>query len=248
MKHIFLSFAAIAATMCIFQTAVAKDAEDEEFRHVVVTLVSGEKVDGYLSRGWHAENSLFKPENWSFKMSTTPDGKDKIEYTADDVISVEYTETTENNPDGIRWESHPLASPSFSSRYDTVQRLFCVEKVGENATIYWWKIWVSSGVNNMGRSLQTNYGIRFHNDPEGIVYPYSLVNSVLMDPKYPGLKQFCKDWFKGPDKKKHNKEADESPTWILDMYDAYLAQMGDEAANLPLPFVDKKAEKKKDRK
>lgn len=246
MKQLFISFMAMAAALCIFQNAGAKDKEDEEYRHVIVTLASGEKIDGYLSSGWHAEYSLFKPENWSFKISATPDGKEKTEYTADDVISVEYTETTENNPDGTIWESHPLAYPNFASRYNTMQRMFCVEKVGENATIYWWKIWVSSGMNGMGRSLQTNYGIRFHNDPEGIVYPYYLVNSVVVEPRYPGLKKFCKDWFKGPDKKKHNKEADESPAWILDMYDAYLAQMGDAAADLPYPIVDKKAAKEKD--
>lgn len=96
----------------------------------------------------------------------------------------------------------------------------------------------------MSRSLQTNYGIRFHNDPEGIVYPYTLVNSVLMKDKYPGLQDFCKKWFKGPEGKVHNKEADENDSWILDMYDAYLEQMGDEAADLPKPIADKqKAEK-----
>lgn len=239
---------AIAATLSMADRADAKDPEDEELRHVIVTLASGEKVDGYLRQGWHAEFSMFKPENYSFKISTTADGKDKVEYTAEDVARVEYTETDEGNPDGIIWESRPLAHPNFASRYNTMQRLFCVEKVGENATIYWWKIWVSSGVNGMSRSLQANYGIRFHNDPAGIVYPYSLVNSVLMDPKYPGLKQFCKDWFKGPDKKKHNKEADESPAWILDMYDAYLVHMGDEAANLPKAMDDTKEGKKKSKK
>ncbi len=114
-------------------------------------------------------------------------------------------------------------------------------KVGKNATTYWWKIWVASGVNGMSRSLQTNYGVRFHNDPEGIVYPYMLVNSVLMKDRYPGLKEFCKKWFKGPEGKAHNKEADESASWILGMYDAYLEQMGDEAANLPYPIPGNKA-------
>lgn len=92
----------------------------------------------------------------------------------------------------------------------------------------------------MGRSLQTNYGVRFHNDPEGIVYPYTLVNSVLMKDRYPGLQDFCKKWFKGPEGKVHDKEAEENDSWILDMYDAYLAGMGDEAANLPYPIPDKK--------
>ena len=234
MKHYLLSFLLTLVVSCMFQTASAKEHEDNESRHVIVTLKSGEKVEGYLSSGWHAENSLFKNENFSFKISKTPDDKNLVKYTAEDVISVEYTEMTENNPDGLRWESRPLAHPNFKSRYNTMQRLLCVNKVGKNATTYWWKIWVASGVNGMSRSLQTNYGIRFHNDPEGIVYPYMLVNSVLMKDKYPGLQKFCKNWFKGPDGKLHNKQADENDSWILDMYDAYLEQMGDAAADLPI--------------
>ena len=79
-------------------------------------------------------------------------------------MSIDYVETTENHPDGLRWESHPLAKPNFASRYHTLQMLFCVDKVGKNATTYWWKIWVSSGINGMGRSLQTNFGGSSVND------------------------------------------------------------------------------------
>lgn len=244
MKHYLLSFLLTMATFCVFQTASAQEPEKDESNHVIVTLKSGEKVEGYVSKGWHAENSLFKNENFSFKISKTPDGKDPIKYTAEEVVSIDYTEVTENHPDGLRWESHPIAHPNFKSRYNTMQRLVCVNKVGKNATTYWWKTWVASGINGMSRSLQTNYGIRFHNDPEGIVYTYMLVNSVLMKDKYPGLQKFCKNWFKGPEGKLHNKQADENDSWILDMYDEYLKQMGDAAADLPNPINDKKAKNK----
>ena len=52
------------------------------------------------------------------------------------------------------------------------------------------------------------------------------------------------EWFKGPEGKVHQKESEENDAWILDMYDAYLEQMGDEAANLPYSIKDKKAKKK----
>ena len=243
MKHFFICALAALAAVGTIPRAEAKDPEEAESDHVIVTLKSGEQVDCYVHRGWHAENSVFKKENYSFKVTKTPDDKEPIEYTADDVVSIDYVETTENHPDGLRWESHPLAKPNFASRYHTHQMLFCVDKVGRNATTYWWKIWVSSGINGMGRSLQTNFGVRFHNDPEGIVYPYMLVNSVLMKDRYPGLQDFCKKWFKGPEGKVHKKEAEENDAWILDMYDAYLEQMGDEAGNLPYPIPDKKAGK-----
>lgn len=228
MKHLLFCLLALAAVFGTTNRAEAKDQKDEESQHVIVTLKSGEQIDGYVHRGWHAENSMFKKENFSFKIKKTPEDKEPVEYTADDVVSIEYTEETENNPDGIRWESRPLARPNFSSRYNTIQRLVCVDKVGENATVYWWKVWAATGQNFSSRQLVTYFGVRFHNDAEGIVYPYSLVNSVLMDPKYPGLKDFCKNWFKGPEGKVHKKEAKENDAWILDMYDAYLAQQNTE--------------------
>ena len=81
----FLLYAAIVLAVfgCISQ-ADAKDPEDQEFRHVVVTLKSGEKVEGYLHRGWHAEGALLKQENYSFKITKTPDDKEPVK-TADGV-------------------------------------------------------------------------------------------------------------------------------------------------------------------
>ena len=44
--------------------------------------------------------------------------------------------------------------------------------------------------------------------------------------KKPGLKEFSKNWFKGKEGKARKKEADADGdgTWMLDMYEAYLAQ------------------------
>lgn len=250
MKKFIIRTLALATTvLCTLPAAEARNPEKQESQHVIVTLKSGEKVDGYIRRRWHAENSLFKVENYSFKIVKDPDSDEKpVEYTAEDVESIEYTELTENNPDGIRWESRPLAKPNFASRYNTLPRLFCVDKVGKNATIYWWKTWVSTGQNMAGRRLETFYGVRFHNDPDGVVYTYALVNSVLMDKLQPGLKDFCRKWFKGPEGRVHKKEANESETWILDMYDAYLAQRESAPAEQPDNKPVKKSDKKSDKK
>lgn len=113
--------------------------------------------------------------------------------------SVEYVEKTEANPDGIRWEARDIASPGLSDRNRSFHRMVCLNKAGQNATAYWWKIWTTERIGNTDRRvLKTMYGIRFHNDPDKIVYPYMLVSSVLMDKKYPGLKDFCKNGSKGP--------------------------------------------------
>ena len=58
--------------------AEAKKPEDQEFRRVIVTLKSGEKVEGYLKSGWHADGALLKKENYSFKITKTPDDKESV--------------------------------------------------------------------------------------------------------------------------------------------------------------------------
>lgn len=206
-------------------TARAKKTKDQEFRHVVVTLASGEKTEGYLQSGWHADNSIFqfKKENYSFKISPTPESKETTRYTADEVLSVEYTEKTEDHPDGIRWESRPVAFPGLSDRNRTLRRMVCCDAASDNATLYWWKTWdVTTNAKGQTRKLITVRGIRFHDDPEEIVYPYSLVNSVLLKEKKPGLKEFMKDYFKGPEGKERKREAKEDASWMLRMYDDYL--------------------------
>lgn len=212
--------------LCNLVPSQAQKKKDQEYRHIIVTLASGEKIEGYVKTGWHAEASLLKKSNYSFKMTATPESKEAIKYTADEIQTIEYTEKYENNPDGIRWESRELAMPSIKDRYRTVRRFVCLDKTGDNASIYWWKDWdyVTNG-SGTKRTLKTYWGIRFHDeDKEGeIVYSYLLATSVLLKNKKPGLKEFSKNWFKGKEGKEHKKQAKEDPTWMLDMYDAYLA-------------------------
>lgn len=103
--------------------AEAKKPEDQEFRRVIVTLKSGEKVEGYLKSGWHADGALLKKENYSFKITKTPDDKESVKYTADEVTCIDYAEKTEENPDGIHWDALDIASPSIGNRYNTIRRL-----------------------------------------------------------------------------------------------------------------------------
>ena len=162
MKNLFL----VVLALCVYiPQANAQKVKDQEFRRVVVTLTSGEKVEGYVKRGWHAEASAFKKSNYSFKMTATPDDKEVLKYTADEVVCIDYTEKTENNPDGIRWESRELASPSIADRYRTIRRLVCLENTGEHASVYWWKDWdVTTNQQGMKRRLVTYHGIRFHDE------------------------------------------------------------------------------------
>lgn len=223
----------LAVTVFIMLTTVsqaeAKNPEAQEFRRVVVTLNDGTTVEGYVKNSWHADNALLKMkrENYSFTLVPTPDSKEATKYTAEEVRSIEYTEKTESNPDGIRWESRPVAYPNFKSRYNTNRQFVCCDVANNNAALYWWKRWdVTTDRTRQTRRLITIGGIRFGNDSDGIVYPYELVGTMLMDKRNPGLKEFYKQWFKGPEGKVRKNKAKENGAWMLDMYDAYLKQQG----------------------
>ena len=75
MKQFLLFAATVLVTLGTISQAQAKKPEDQEFRRVIVTLTSGEKVDGYLQRSWHAESSVLKKENYSFKLAKTPEDR-----------------------------------------------------------------------------------------------------------------------------------------------------------------------------
>lgn len=226
MKRIVWFALALVVALGAMQPVEAKKQEDQEFRRVIVTLKSGEKIDGYLTAMWTPDRGLkLKKPNYSFKLALTPDGKrsDSAKYTADEVASIDYTEASEEYPDGIRWESHPVASPSIGNRYHTNNMFVCKDVSSEHATVYWYKAWVTEQTGNITkRVLKIFYCLRFHDDPDQIVYPYQLLNTVLLKDKKPGLKEHIKGWFKGEEKKARKKQSKDEYAWILDCYEDYL--------------------------
>lgn len=55
MKRLFPALALFAALIFAAQAATAaKKPKDQEFRHIAITLCSGEVVDGYIHRNWSA--------------------------------------------------------------------------------------------------------------------------------------------------------------------------------------------------
>ncbi|MBP3482327.1 MAG: hypothetical protein J6K28_02910 [Alistipes sp.] len=219
MKRIL--FLSAVALLCGLSDSQAKKPEDQEFNRVVVTLTSGEKVEGYVKRGWHAESSHFKRPNYSFKLTPAPDGKDAVKYTADSVASVEYTEPRENHPDGLRWEVWNLALPSIADRYHTERRFVCVDSKCENSTIYWWKYWdqTYNGQRTIVK-LVTAYGIRFNG--EDIVYNFNLLLPAMFKTTHPGLGEMYKSYFKGKEGKARKKELKDDVTVMARPYDEWL--------------------------
>ena len=148
MKRLFPALALFAALIFAAQAATAaKKPKDQEFRHIAITLCSGEVVDGYIHRNWSAETSYYalKKANYSLKIVPTPESDEVTKYTADEIDHLVFLEATENEPDGQRWDACPVARPSISNRYHSARQLVCLSKRGDNATIYWWNEVVTGG-------------------------------------------------------------------------------------------------------
>ena len=224
----------LAATLT-FITATAKNkVTDQEYRHIVITLLSGEKVDGYIHRDWSALTSYYtlKRPNYSFKIVPSPDGKggEAVKYTADEIDWFAFVEPTEAYPDGERWEARDLSRPSIKDRYNTDRSLMCLEKRGEHASLYRWIGLFSGGHQGKQTIAAPVYGVKF--DFSDTVYPIytdqanayigSLV--ILLKKEQPELSAYINEYFKkGPDSKAHRKQLKEDPSLILRAYEEFVA-------------------------
>lgn len=128
------------------QLEAQKLKKDPESYRVIVTLSDSSTVEGYLKKGWHADNSFLKTENYSFKLVKNPDDKEPVKYTAEEVLSIDYAGGSEQNPDGIRWESHAIASPGIGNR------------TGRCAV---WCVWTKRGRTRRSIGGRTGSGIRW---------------------------------------------------------------------------------------
>ena len=221
----------------IVSRAEAKKPEDQEFRHVIITLNSGEKVDGYIHRNWEVNAYSMKKANYSLKIGPSPDAKgdEATKYTADDIDNIVFVEASEAEPAGMRWESHDLIQPNLKDRYHTTKMLMIVEKEGDNATLYRWRGYASVPLPN-GRqrtSIATYRGVRFHDQERNNIVYYIMkdkalemqILKALFKRDQPELEQKITEYFyKGKEKKAHAKELVEDPTLFLRVYDEYLSE------------------------
>lgn len=224
----------LAATMMLTSAQAKNKVTDQEFRHIVITLLSGEQVDGYIHRNWSAVTSYYtlKRPNYSLKIVPTPEdkGNEAVKYTADEIDYFVFVEPTEAYPDGERWEARNLSRPSIKNRYNTSRSLMCLEKRGEHASLYKWVGLYSGG--NQGRQTiaATTYGVKF--GFSDTVYPIWANASnaffdtmvILLKKEQPELSAYLKEYFKkGPDHKAHYKEFKQDASYLLRVYEEWLA-------------------------
>jgi len=231
MKKMLSTIAAVCCALVVSSSAYAqRNLKDQEFRHVVVTLVSGEKVDGYVHRDWNTSVFSVKRANYSFKLVPTPDSKEAVKYTAEEVDNIVFVEPTEGNPEGARWESRGRYNPIIGNTERATPTIMCVEKAGDNSTLYRWQAPDSDRMADGSTRLyiSTYYGLRLDND--GPVYmfmkdgkPYMGYFKIRFKNDDPELYDYLLTYFKGKEGKAHKKELADDPSLIMRVYDEYLA-------------------------
>lgn len=174
MKRILFFFLAMFA----FVVVSAQQNDDKEKDHVRVTLNDGRVVEGYIQTYW-VEGKLFKRMNTSFKMSSTPDGKDVVLYDADDVKSIYFVKPSGSGAKYDYLESMLVANPSVF-RPGKVRKQF-VYKEGENkiAKIYWWNGVDSQNMQLGKMNISTIYGICLKG--EDVVVPFMTGNVISLN-------------------------------------------------------------------
>ncbi len=179
-------------TLGTISQAQAKKPEDQEFRRVIVTLTSGEKVTVTCSA---VTRRILRTEKGKLLVRSPRHltTREPVKYTADEVESIEYVEKT---------EAHPTASGKpryrFSrtcDRYRTFRRLVCLNKanrtllpIGEDMD--------NRAVGNIDRRvLKTVYGIRFIDDPTDRL-SVCWLSTMLVENSIPDC-AVLQTWFKG---------------------------------------------------
>ncbi len=230
MKRMLFAVALCCAVVASSDAYAQKKLKDQEFRHVIVTLASGEKVDGYVHRDWNTSVFSVKKANYSFKLVPTPDSKEAVKYTAEQVDNIVFVEPTEGNPEGARWESRGLYNPIIGNMDRSTPTIMCVEKAGDNSTVYWWQAPDSDRMADGSTLLYISsyYGIRLDND--GPVYMFMKDGrpdmgyiKIRFKKSDPELGDYLLTYFtKGKEGKAHRKELAEDPTMIMRVYDEYI--------------------------
>ena len=230
MKLKFLLYTAIA--LASVTTASAKEDENPESNHVVVTLADGSTVDGYLRNDFKTGLKNFFSKTGTIKqyinIGKERKGGETKRYSAKDVKEYRFTEATEAFPEGAVFVSEYINTPAMFKPHKC-KRGFAQElNRTDCGKILQWTGTVQEG----GRNVRIRYvpviGVKFN----GAKATYSLFidgnhsNALLLNylkKQAPELKKVIEQYFnKGKDAKMHRKELAENPSIILDLYAQYL--------------------------
>lgn len=173
-----IRFIFLLAALAVSLFADAQQNADAEKDHVRVTLNDGRVVEGYIRTYW-VSGKLFKRMNTSFKMSSTPDGKDVVSYDADNVRSIDFVTKTSADGKYDRLESMLVANPSTFKPKATRRQFVYNEGTGKIGKMYWWN-GVDSQNMQLGKvNVSTIYGICL--DGDDVVVPFMTGNVISLN-------------------------------------------------------------------
>lgn len=158
--------------------ASAQNTRDPENDHVRLTLNDGRTVEGYVQTYW-VEGKLFKRMNTSFTMSPAPDGNNAVEYSAENVKSIDFIKKVSSDGKYDHLESQLVANPSLLKPKRTMRQF--VYKEGENETgkMYWWNGVDSQNMQLGKMNISTIYGIIL--DGDSVVVPFMTGNVISLN-------------------------------------------------------------------
>ena len=230
MKLKFLLYTAIA--LASVTTASAKEDENPESNHVVVTLADGSTVDGYLRNDFKTGLKNFFSKNRHYK--TVYQHRQRAQRGRDQALQRERCQGIPLHrgyggiPEGAVFVSEYINTPAMFKPHKC-KRGFAQElNRTDCGKILKWTGTVQEG----GRNVRIRYvpviGVKFN----GAKATYSLFidgnhsNALLLNylkKQAPELKKVIEQYFnKGKDAKMHRKELAENPSIILDLYAQYL--------------------------
>lgn len=172
-------FRKIAFALLAFACALPVAAEgDDERNHVVVTLADGTAVEGYVRQYWF-DGRMFSKPNRKFKMSSTPSGNDIKEYTAEEVMSVEFKKRGDDGAYYGRLESHDVANLSVLKPKKVTRQFVYAETQTPVGTIYWWNGYDSQRMQLGQIGISTIYGVRLKGDD--VIIPFMTGNVISLN-------------------------------------------------------------------
>uniref|UniRef100_A0AB33IYY8 Uncharacterized protein n=2 Tax=unclassified Prevotella TaxID=2638335 RepID=A0AB33IYY8_9BACT len=189
-------------------------AQNQEDRHIRLTLSSGEVVEGYIWRGWWADVSYYSLKSSkynAFTVTSSPNDKKTIEYDVRTVKSIDYVQKTKAYPNGEHWDAVEVMYPRKSLKFC---RLEGVSKHG--AKLYSWRA-TDTTVNS--KSAKTKfiwrYGVQFGESTPVYYLFYSYMLHKLKKTN-PDLRKYLDEHTDG------RVVNEDNPRAILQIYDQYV--------------------------
>ncbi len=220
MKRVILLIAAAILAVGSMSTVEAGNLEDQEFRHIILLLKDGSRVDGYIYKGWGPRPAYLDKKPYKIKIVPQPDSKDVAEYIVSDIDRLLFVEATERFPEGECWETTNFSQPTvYNGGKKSRPVLMRVEARNPFCTVYFCQSYGSTGGRNSKTTIVDVSCVCFK-DTDSFTYIYGGMYFSTMiyglKRKNPELAEALKVYYdKGDEHKMHRRELKQDPVASL---------------------------------